>query len=231
MNDLKGQLFAALAAMPAVQAFVGQTRAAKLIARLAEERIGEMTVCGEWPPRREPYAYDNGCFSGAFDAITFELELHRIAVSPRALPEFVVVPDVVGSGAQTLALLREWAPRMRAIFPRRAPPLALAVQDGMTVTDVRPLLRDREVQVLFVGGSTGWKWNTAEQWVELARAHGARCHIGRAGTPRLVAQARRVRADSIDSAFPLWSQANLGEFLQALHAPADTAQLELRGVG
>lgn len=231
MNEYTEQLLAALAAMPGVRAFVGQTRAAALIERLAEEHIGEMTVCGEWPPRRMPYAYDNGCFSGVFDPATFEGELHRIAVSPRAHPEFVVVPDVVGSAVQTFALLREWHPKLRAVFPRRVPPFALALQDGMTPTDVRPLLRDRVVQVLFVGGSTAWKWNTAEQWVELAHAHGARCHIGRAGTPRLVAQARRVRADSIDSAFPLWSQANLGEFLAALHVADDGRQPALRGIG
>lgn len=224
-------LMAALAAMPPVQPFVGQTRSARLVGRLAQAHVGEMTVCGEYPPRRWPWAYDNGCFRGAFDAATYEHELHRMSTSPRELPEFVVVPDVVRSGAGTLALAREWLPRLRAIFPRRMPPLALALQDGMTATDVRPMLRDRAVQVLFLGGSDGWRWGVAQQWVELAHAYGARCHIGRAGTPRAVAQARSVMADSLDSAFPLWSSANLDAFLAALRAPLDTAQVGLAGIG
>jgi hypothetical protein len=66
---------------------------------------------------------------------------------------------------------------------------------------------------------------------EHAHAHGARCHIGRVGTPRLVAQARRVGADSIDSAYPLWCTEHLDEFVAAVLDREVPAQLTLGGIG
>jgi NADPH:quinone reductase-like Zn-dependent oxidoreductase len=80
--------------------------------------------------------------------------------------------------------------------------------------------------VLFVGGSLPWKLATGERWVRFAHAHGRRCHIGRVGTPRRVAWARRIGADSIDSCLPLWSRENLDAFVAAVRGEqAATAQL------
>jgi hypothetical protein len=42
------------------------------------------------------------------------------------------------------------------------------------------------------------------------------CHVGRISTRRRVCWARRIGVDSIDSAGPLWSAANLRLFLGAL---------------
>lgn len=80
--------------------------------------------------------------------------------------------------------------------------------------------------MVFVGGSLRWKVATGARWVQLAHAHGRRCHVGRVGTPRRAAWALRIGADSIDSCFPLWSRTNLAEFVAALRGqPKPTAQL------
>jgi hypothetical protein len=71
---------------------------------------------------------------------------------------------------------------------------------------------------LFVGGTLAWKIKTAARWIRWAHAQARplRCHIGRVGTPDRVRWARRIGADSIDSALPLWSSENLSRFLRAL---------------
>jgi hypothetical protein len=50
------------------------------------------------------------------------------------------------------------------------------------------------------------------------------CHIGRVGTYNRTRWARRIGADSIDSALPLWSEENLQRFLAGLR---DGKQLEM----
>lgn len=215
-----------------MRAYVGQTRSGKLLERLSEEGLGEMTMPDEYPPRRAPWALDNGAFKAwrsktALDTNALEFALHRRAFAARTPPpDFVVVPDVVGNAPATLSLAREWIPRLSDIAG--AAPLALVVQDGMTEADVEPLLA--LVGVLFVGGSTAWKWGTARTWATLARRSGRKLHIGRAGTPRLVAMAKGVGADSIDSSFPLWSTENLDAFLRELRRGEDHDQLGLPGV-
>lgn len=49
------------------------------------------------------------------------------------------------------------------------------------------------------------------------------CHVGRVGTAKRVAWARRIGATSIDSSLPLWSVENLRSFRVAV----DGRQLEL----
>lgn len=203
-----------------VKAYVGQTRARKLVARLERHGVGEMTVRGEWPPRRWPWAYDNGAFRDftageSFDTATFEHELIRLSFATRTpMPDFVALPDVVADARATLELAPRWIERIRALlFPRTAP-FALVLQNGMDSRDVEPLVGD--VSVLFVGGTTEWKWETAPRWREYAHARGLRLHVGRVGTPSLVARARAIGADSIDSCFPLWTSDRLDEFFAAL---------------
>jgi len=61
-----------------------------------------------------------------------------------------------------------------------------------------------------------WKLRSAREWVRLAHRHGIKAHVGRVGTERRVAWARRIGADSIDSCLPLWSEENLERFLRGL---------------
>lgn len=193
-------------------AYVGQTRAGKLIARLEALGLGECTNRGEFPPRRSPWFLDNGAFSDwtngkPWDGTRWRSDLER-AREHDPPPVFGVVPDIVGGGLPSLARSVEYLPVMGNV------PGYLAVQDGMLPADVGPVLDG--FAGLFVGGTLPWKLRTGSEWVEFAHAQGLPCHIGRVGTAGRVRWAIEIGADSIDSSLPLWSEENLQRFLGAL---------------
>ena len=95
-------------------------------------------------------------------------------------------------------------------------PAYLAVQDGMSEAAV--IEASAGFAGLFVGGTLPWKIRTAAAWSRLATTAGMGCHIGRVGTAKRVAWARRLGASSIDSTLPLWSRENLRRFRQALES-------------
>lgn len=194
-----------------MKVYVGQTRSRALIAQLSALGYGEMTNRGEGVPRRTPFALDNGAFkdwtSGeAFDGEAF---LRHVGLVASLSPDFVVVPDRVGGGLDSLALSLSWLPRLVG-----SAPLYLVAQDGMREPDVAPLLP--LFAGLFVGGTLPWKVATGAGWVSLAHSQGKPCHIGRVGTARRVGWAHRIGADSIDSCLPLWSRHNLNRFVRAV---------------
>ena len=107
-------------------------------------------------------------------------------------------------------------------------PKAKALQDGWTAEVVRVCSIDPrpegQFDGIFVGGSLPWKLATGAQWVTFAHERAMPCHVGRVGTPKHVAWARRIGADSIDSCTPLWAEANLERFVRALEPePAQAA--------
>lgn len=196
-----------------LRVYLGQTRGTLLIETLNKYGFGEMTCRGELPPRRRPWAYDNGAFPDwtagrPFDEEAFLRDCDVIARLEHG-PDFVVLPDRVMGGALSLTVSMAWEPKLRGLAP-----LYLAVQDGMCADDVRDVIED--VDGLFVGGSLRWKVRTGEEWVRVAAAHGKPCHIGRVGTPKRVRWARRIKATGIDSCLPLWSDGHLFKFLHAL---------------
>jgi len=197
-----------------MMAYVGQTRSAKLVRKLWELGIWECTARGELPPRRHPYFYDNGAFSDfkaerPFDEAQFHRDIEAIERSGDR-PSFLLLPDVVAKGAESLAESIRWIPRLKPVAP-----LYLCVQNGMEAPHVAP--HARELAGLFVGGTLEWKLETGGAWVKAAHTLGLKCHIGRVGTGKRVTWAREINADSIDSSTPLWSEENLRCFLEALH--------------
>jgi hypothetical protein len=136
---------------------------------------------GPWPWM--PYAMDNGAFScwepttNTFDAARWdktETAWRHLLMWAQCAPikaRWAIVPDVLGNSAATLARWPLYAPDVVAA----GIPLAIAVQDGMTADDVRKL--SPAAAVVCVGGSTDWKWATAEQWVrDFPRVHVLRCN-------------------------------------------------------
>jgi len=175
------------------------------------------------------YFIDNGAFTcwrrgEEFNSSLFLRTLEESLKYP-TLPQFVVVPDLVAKGLKSLEFSLNWLDRLKREFPQFN--YALAVQDGMSLEDVEPYLK--EFAYLFVGGTLQWKTKTGRKWVKLAHKHRKRCHIGRVGTARRVRWARRIGADSIDSALPLFSLAKWERFRRALR---ETLQPELpfRGI-
>ena len=146
-------------------------------------RIGHLASPGDqrgpWP--WFPYALDNGAYScwepetNAFDEAKWaakEEAWQRMLFWAQCVPikpRWAIVPDRPGSGDETLKKWDRYSPMVRAA----GVPLALAVQDGMTVAQARAAGPD----VIAVGGSTEWKWETVAMWVrEFPRVHLLRCN-------------------------------------------------------
>ena len=198
--------------------YIGQSRGAKMIARLTELGFGEMTVRGELEPRRTPWAFDNGAFRDwkkgvPFDAVRFSRDVARIR-EMESRPDFVVVPDVVAGGVESLDVSLGWLDELAGVAP-----LYLAVQDGMGIHHWHAYA-DR-FDGIFVGGTVPWKIRTGEGWVKAAHSTGKPCHVGRVGTGKRVRWARRIGVDSIDSCLPLFAERNLRNFLNGLNDPQE----------
>lgn len=237
-----------------MKVYIGQTRSASLVGRLTELGFGEMTVRGELPSYRGPYAFDNGVYrdwtanvpweggipvkdgvptrkspihpSGEWHADIRWLEENLLGGGLEGTvlwpPDFIVAPDRVTGGQASLRMSAEFGYALRCLDWNE---VALAVQDGMTEQDVRPVVG--LFSVIFVGGSSEWKARHAHRWVDFAHAHGMRCHVGRVGTVRKVAWAKRIGADSIDSCLPLWTTEKLDAFVAAVQG--DLPQQDLFG--
>lgn len=139
------------------------------------------------PMLNTPWALDNGVF-GAFTTgrpwseEPFYTYLDRYAAWK---PIWAVVPDCVGNRERTLELWQQHAPAVSAF----GVPLAFAAQDGMTPDDV-----PKNADVIFVGGSTSWKWRNLRTWTE----NFPRVHVGRVNSRRLLEQAAQCGAESCD---------------------------------
>lgn len=206
-----------------VNVFIGQTRARGWINLLESYGFGEMCVREEAPPRREPWVFDNGAFKDwtagkPFDTPKYERALDTVWLQCRSMPAFVVAPDIVAGGLESLRFSDSWVKRLKGL----GAPVALVVQDGMTEADVRAAIDSYEL--IFVGGSPAWKLRTAKRWCDFAHELGRKCHIGRMGTTKKVRAALRWGADSIDSSLPLWSAENLESFLRGFK-PESNGQL------
>ncbi len=136
---------------------------------------------GPWPWL--PYAFDNGAFScwnpkdNSFDAEKWtqtEAQWKRLlfwSEVNRQKPLWAIVPDRPGDAQETF---RKWS-LFAGVVVKSGIPLALAVQDDMTAETVRAL--DPAPTVICVGGTTDWKWKTAEMWArEFPRTHLLRCN-------------------------------------------------------
>lgn len=154
-------------------------------------RIGWLLSPGDWKEPHDwlPYALDNGAFPQwekrlPFDEAAFYAHCQRIRGRWHK-PRWIAVPDVVADREGTL---RSWF----AHSPRVATygcPLAFVAQDGMTPDDIPP-----NASVVFVGGTTDWKWRNLRNWT------GAfpRVHVGRVNTERMLWSAHEAGAESCD---------------------------------
>lgn len=191
---------------------VGSTRSRKLVARIRELGWGRVFSGRPSPYPGEPWALDNGAFAAwksgkTFDAEAFARRAHEHA---GLRPVFGVLPDIVGAGAESLALSRVWLPRLPPSIP-----WYLAVQDGMTEAMVEPTLGG--VAGIFLGGTTPFK-ATAPRWSAFAHRLGRRFHYARVSTIRHLRVAYECGADSCDSSQPLWSRDEWAKFERGVFA-------------
>jgi hypothetical protein len=146
---------------------------------------------GDWknPTHYLPYALDNGAFPAWRKGLPWDeegwLRLMDRAAEARTRPLWAVVPDVVTNREATLERWHKYAPMMK----ERGLPLAIAVQDGMTAEDV-----PEDATVVFVGGSTEWKWRTLPRWT----ARFKRVHVGRVNTLKWLIECEDLGVESVD---------------------------------
>lgn len=148
------------------------------------------------------YALDNGAWTafqeflkGARASPVLDLAAFVRAITLLgANADFIIVPDVVADAVRSWPLTRYWLRRLRRDRRLRRARLLIAVQDGMTVDQVRPYLSDRVG--VFVGGTTDWKLATLAAWAKLARECGAYCHVGRVNSGK---RARLCDIEGVDS--------------------------------
>lgn len=139
------------------------------------------------------WALDNGAWSAfqqgkSFDEDAFSRAIDRVGEGA----DWVVLPDIVAGGMASLDLSLKWLDRLRG-FPERA---LIAVQDGMSVDDVRDYLGP--MVGLFIGGSTPWKLATLDAWSALARRKQCYLHVGRVNSLKRINACAQVGANSFD---------------------------------
>lgn len=181
----------------------------------------------------EPWGFDNAAFrlwrrGQPFEALPYQRRLWNLTgyAIEHGAPYLAVVPDIVAAGERSLRFSRLWVSACRGEpgdgAPRTSWPWFLAVQDGMELDAVAADLHLYDG--LFLGGTAAFKWRTAAAWSALAHGAGKRFHYARAGTLAKLAHAVEVGADSVDSAFPMWTAERWARFERAwLDGPAARA--------
>lgn len=158
------------------------------LAGLFPGRIGHLFSPGgqRGPYNFIPYALDNGAF-GAGSSWTPGpwVELLRWSAESKIRPLWALVPDIVGDRGGTLERWHKYYPIVEEI----GWDTAFAVQDGMTADDV-----PEEANVVFVGGSTEFKWSTVEYWCK----HFGRIHVGRVNSGARLWQCHKLGVESCD---------------------------------
>ncbi|OUW29453.1 MAG: hypothetical protein CBD27_03110 [Rhodospirillaceae bacterium TMED167] len=132
------------------------------------------------------YALDNGVYGAWSNGEQWnEKPLYDFLDNYHQRPLWVAVPDWVADRDQTLRLWEAHAPALMTY----GVPLAFVVQDGMETSDV-----PQEADVVFVGGTTSWKWRNLKQWTEAFK----RVHVGKVNTYKLLWEAHEAGAESCD---------------------------------
>lgn len=159
--------------------------------------------------RFEHYALDNGAWSAYQQGTQFDERAFGRAVDLLGEDaDWVVLPDIVAGGIESLDFSLRWLDRLKG-FPRR---LLIAVQDGMEPDDVREFLSPSVG--IFLGGSTPWKLQTMAAWGVLSRRRNCYYHVGRVNSARRIGMCAAASANSFDGT----SVTRFADTLPALHA-------------
>lgn len=154
---------------------------------------------GAWTAHNSGSAWDPGAFQECVDAFG-------------AGADFIVCPDIVCGGLESLKLTEEWLPRLPGLR-------LVAVQNGHTPDDIRDWLGP-EVGI-FVGGDDTWKEPSLSIWGELARETSCYLHVGRMNSKRKIRLCALAGADSFDGTSVTFWPSNIR------HLDAERQQLTL----
>lgn len=153
------------------------TNSGPLMRRLSREHPGKIgwLVGPRWRTKIKlkteiPFALDNDAFTCWRDGKPFDVASWRATLTwakqSGFTPLWVLVPDVVADRDATLDSWHQYRDEAKSF----GWPLAFAVQDGMKPEDV-----PNDASVVFVGGTTDWKWRNVPMWASsFPRVHVAR---------------------------------------------------------
>jgi hypothetical protein len=136
-----------------------------------------------------PFALDNDAFGAWVSGNPWNEEawlgmLQKVKMSGMS-PRWMLLPDVVADREATLS---KWE-RYESTGLKFGWPLAFAVQNGMTPADL-----PERAEVIFIGGTTEWKWQTLPEWC----ATGRRIHVGRVNALDKLLTCERMGVESVD---------------------------------
>jgi hypothetical protein len=174
----------------------------------------------------EPWGLDNGAFRDwklgtPFNDRQFWRAIEK-AIAQATPPILAVIPDAPGDSLNTLKMSEKWLKEL----PRDLP-WYLALQDGMTEADLLHFSSD--LAGVFLGGTNKFKAE-ALRWRMWAKMNGLKFHYGRCGTIRKLSHAQSIQADSIDSAFPMWTMQRWATFTDAVVNGVPQSDLFMGGI-
>jgi len=223
---------------------VGETRDSAYLVKMQEHGWGRIWVrSSPVQYEGEPWAFDNGAYGYHLAGLSLDETafLKRLDIATKRCPEplMAVLPDIVGKGERSMAYTETWLRRLED-HPWKS--WYMVLQDRMTHTEVGAVITGHpmtsiidgssvkgrvhpSVKGLFLGGTDSWK-RTAGYWSAWAHHAGINFHYGRASTPAKIRAARRSGADSMDTAFPLWTRERFQRFVEMWSLPDPQPELE-----
>ena len=145
-----------------------------------------------WPDgTKAPYVLDNGAWGchqrgEPFNDEAFLWAYERIGAGAA----WVVAPDIVAGGMESLELTRSWLPRIDH------DKVLIAVQDGMVPEHVDSMVSGNNG--IFLGGSTEYKLESMQMWGDYCRKKAVHFHVARVNTIRRLRACQSAGVDSID---------------------------------
>lgn len=172
-----------------------------LIKKCNELNVGLMMVNRFQNVNKWPYfAIDNGCYSAFAQGIKWNpgpfITLLSKCKNENLKPDFIVIPDIVEGGKDSLRLSERWGFFLKEEYDY---PLFLAVQDGITIEDVLKSPLFKIINGIFIGGSIKWKMNNLRYWSNFSKKYNLKTHAGRIGPYNSILKCHFVDIDSIDS--------------------------------
>jgi hypothetical protein len=164
------------------------------IVKERHERLGFMITpdMGNRVPHDAMVAADNACFNNpeAYTDARYERLLHKM---PRSRTLFATAPDVLGSHRDTVERSGPMLRRIRFL----GLPSAFVAQNGWE-EETTPW---DDLDTLFVGGSTDFKFRGGRDAVRAAKRRGKWAHMGRVNSFERLRAAAAIGCDSADGTF------------------------------
>lgn len=179
------------------------------------------TIFNNITARKMPWFFDNGAFSSfshgsRYDKIKFYKRLieifAKVSLGEINNPDFIVLPDIVGSGKKSLEYSKRWMTFLNSSKLGEFK-YYLAIQDGMAFSEVEELIASKSIDGLFLGGTKPWKYATGSKWCTLANKYNMKIHVGGVGVKSKIEWAESCGFTSVDSGVAMLHPKHLNEVL------------------